>query len=68
MKARIVSTVSAISMAAAPVQASAPTAMCPPPASIQELQQVGDRCGIAPEDISEDKLLAAQQTAFDEVV
>ena len=64
VKARVTPSVQAISMAAAPVQAS--TEECPPPTSIQDLQQVGIRCGIAPDDLSEDKLLAAQQTASDE--
>ena len=51
--------VQAISMAAAPTQvASIP---CPPPTSIEEIQQVGDRCGIALEDLSVEKLLDGQQ-------
>ena len=66
VKARVAPSVQAISMAAAPVQAS--TEECPPPTSIQDLQQVGIRCGIAPNDLSEDKLLAAQQTASSEAV
>ena len=60
VKARIVPTVNAVSTA------TAPAVTCPPPTSIHELQQVGDRCGIVPEDISEDKLLATQQIASDE--
>ena len=53
--------IQAISMVAAPTQvASVP---CPPPTSIEEIQQVGGRCGIAPEDLSMEKLLDGQQMA-----
>ena len=66
VKARVTPTVRAISMAVAPIQALPEE--CPPPTPIRDLQQVGIHCGIAPDDLSEDKLLAAQQTASDEAV
>ena len=63
VKARVVPSVSAISMAAAPAEVV--TGSCPPPTSIEEIQQVGDRCGIAPEDLSAEKLLDGEQMTPD---
>mgnify|MGYP005829679009 CR=1 FL=1 len=61
VRSRVMPSVQAISMAAAPTQvASVP---CPPPTSIEEIQQVGGRCGIAPEDLSVEKLLDGQHMA-----
>ena len=48
----------AVSTAAAPSQASSTS---PPPTLIEEIQLVGSRCGIAPEDLSVEKLLDGQQ-------
>lgn len=34
----------------------------PPPTSIEEIQSLGARCGVPPEEITEDKLLDGQQS------
>ena len=63
MRACVVPAVRAVSMAAAPTS-SAATA-CTPPTSVEEIQQVGARCGIPPEDLSAEKLLDDQSSAPD---
>ena len=61
VRARVVPTLRAVSMAAVPTS-SAATA-CPAPTSVEEIQQEGVRCGIPPEDLSAEKLLDGQQMA-----
>ena len=63
VKARVVPTLRAVSMAAAPTSLAATA--CPAPTSVEEIQQVGARCGIPPEDLSAEKLLDDQSSAPD---
>ena len=55
VRARAVPSVMAVSTAANPVQVVPPTT--PPPTSIEQIQLVGSRCGIASKDLSVEKLL-----------
>jgi len=40
-----------------------PNAACPPPTPIEDLQQMGSNCGIAPEALSREKLLDDQHSS-----
>ena len=61
VKPRETSFVTAVSLAAAHVQVVADA--CPPPTSIEELQQMGSRCGIAQEALSPERLLDGQRSS-----
>ena len=61
VRARALPSVLAVSNAAAPAYLVSTTS--PPPTSIEEIQLVGIRCGIAPDDILVEKLLDGQQLA-----
>ena len=53
--------ISAVSLAVAPVQVAVDA--CPPPTSVEELQQMCNRCGIAPDALSSEKLLGRQRSS-----
>ena len=55
--------ISAVSLAASPVQVAVDA--CPPPTSVEELQQMGSRCGIALDALSSEKLLDRQCSSYE---
>ena len=61
LKPRETSFVTAVSLDAAPMQVV--TAACPPPTSIEDLQQMGSRCGLARDVLSPEKLLDVQRSS-----
>ena len=61
VKPRETSFITAVSLAAAPVQVRSDA--CPPPMTIEDLQQMGKRCGIAQEALSPEKLLDDQRSS-----
>ena len=63
MKPRETSFVTAVSLAAAPVQAV--SSICPPLTSIEDLQDMGSHCGIAQEVLSPEKLLDDQRSSVE---
>ena len=61
VKPRETSFITAVSLAAAPVQVRSDA--CPPPMTIEDLQQMGSRCGIAQDVLSPEKLLDDQRSS-----
>ena len=61
VKPRETSFITAVSLAAAPVQVRADA--CPPPMTIEDLQHKGSRCGIAQDVLSPEKLLDDQRSS-----